>query len=67
MDFTALIANAFGAIKALFGFAKQRDAEKNSPAMEQAKEAKLEAAALDATREAIAKKDLDELRKEAAE
>jgi hypothetical protein len=67
MDFVGLIKNAFEAIASVFGYAKQRDAEKNAPDMVQAKEAATETAALDQTRTALAKKDLDELRREAAE
>jgi hypothetical protein len=62
-----MLSNAFGAIKEVFGFVRQKDAEKNAPEIVQAKKAADEAAALDKTREALAKKDLDELRKEAAE
>ena len=62
-----MLSNAFGAIKEVFGFARQRDAEKNSPEMVQAKEAKDEVSAVDKTREALAKGDIDELRKEASE
>jgi hypothetical protein len=67
MGIIALIGNAFAAVKSYFGWAKQRDGESNSPDMKQAKEAKTEAAAVDQTRTALAKKDLDELRREAAE
>lgn len=67
MDFIGLIKNAFSAVASVFGFAKQRDAEENSPAMAKAKEAQNEAAAVDQTREALSKGDIDELRKEAAE
>lgn len=67
MDFIGLIKNAFGAIAEVFGFARQRDAEENSPQMEAAKEAKSETAAADKTRAALAKNDLEELRREAAE
>jgi hypothetical protein len=67
VGFLELIGNALGAVKEFFGFAKQRDSERNTPDMKQAKEAKGEAAAVDQTRVALAKKDLDELRREAAE
>jgi hypothetical protein len=67
MDFIGLIKNALGAIAQVFGYAKQRDAEKNAPDMRQAAVAKDEAAAVDQTRAALAKKNLDELRKEASE
>lgn len=67
MDFIGLIKNAFAAVASVFGFAKQRDAEENAGDMRQAKEAKAEATAVDQTRQAIAKKDLDELRKEVSE
>ena len=67
MNFLELISNALGAVKEFFGYARQRDTEKNTPQMLQAKEAAEETRANDQTREAIAKGDLDELRKEAAE
>lgn len=62
-----LIKNAFGALASLFGYAQQRDGEKNAADMKQAKEASAEAAAVDKTRAALVKNDLNELRKEAAE
>lgn len=67
MDFTALISNAFGAIKEFFGFARQRDTEENSPAMQKALESKREAAATDKTRAALAQANLDQIRKDLAE
>ncbi len=62
-----LITNLLGAIKAVFGFTKQRDAEKNSPAMVEAKTAQNEQNAEDKTRRAIAGGNIQEERRELAE
>lgn len=67
MDFTALISNAFAAIGQLFGFARQRDSEKNAPAVQAAAAAQKEQNAQDKTKAALAKGDLDEIRKELSE
>jgi hypothetical protein len=62
-----MLSNLFRAIAEALGLVRQRDTELNTEAMRKALEAKREAAAVDRTREAIRKKDLDELRKEIAD
>lgn len=62
-----LISNALGALKEMFGFAKQRDSEKNAPAMQAAAQAQKEQDAQDRTRTAIARHDLAQERRELAE
>jgi len=67
MGFLSLISNAFAAIGQVFGFARQRDEEKNSPAVQAAAAAQKEQNAEDQTRAALAKADLNEIRKELSE
>jgi hypothetical protein len=63
----SLISNFFSAGASYFGYAKQRDAEKNAPAIQQAANAAQEQSQADKTNKAIAASDTDELRKELAE
>lgn len=67
MDIISLISNAFGAVQEFFGFARQRDAEKNAPEVQAAAAAQKELDAEDKTKKAIAKEDLDEERRELSE
>lgn len=61
------IGNLFGAIKSVFGFAEQRETEKNAPDVQAAAAAQNEQNAQDKTRAAIAGGDIDEERRELAE
>jgi len=61
------LSNLFGSVREIFGFASQKDAEKNTPAMVQSVEARREAAAMDKTRAAISAGDAKEIRRELAE
>jgi len=67
MGIVEAISNVAAAIKSFFGFATQKDSEKNAAPIVQSKEANAEAKAVDKSREAIKDNDLDEIRKEAAE
>jgi hypothetical protein len=62
-----LAANACGAVKEFFGFQSKKLDLRNTQKIQQNVEAQREAAAVDKTRQALAKGDLEELRKEAAE
>lgn len=62
-----MLSSLFRAIAEALGLVRQRDAESNTADMKRALEAKREAVAVDRTREAIRKKDIDELRKELAD
>lgn len=67
MDIIGAIKAAFNFGAELLGFGKQRDAEKNAPAVQAAAAAQKEQDAQDRTRKAIAIGDLEEERREAAE
>lgn len=67
MDIIGLIKNFFGAVGSIFGWARGRDAEENGPDMKAAAEARQEVQAADVTNQAIAKRDVDEIRRELAE
>jgi predicted TPR repeat methyltransferase len=67
MDIIGLIKNLFGAVGSIFGWARGRDADENAPDIKAAAEARQEVRAVDATNKAIAKKDVDEIRRELAE
>jgi len=61
-----LLSNLFAATKEVFGFAAKRSDLKNTAAMQEAAERQDEAKAVDATENAVAKEDINELRKEIA-
>lgn len=63
----ASITAIFQSVAAYFGFAKQRDAEKNAPDVKAAAIGKQEQAQVDKTNKAVADGDLDAIRKQAAE
>ncbi len=67
MGIIALISNLLAAVKAAFGFATQRDAERNAPNVQAAAEAQKEQSAEDVTKKAIADKDIEEERRELSE
>lgn len=66
MDPIAAISNLLSAIANYFGWAKQRDSEKNSPAMQQAAAAKQLQAEEDAITKHVVDGDLDAIRKDDA-
>lgn len=62
-----LAANVAGAVKEFLGLQSKKLDLRNTDKMEAAKEAEIEAAAMDKTRKAIASGDIDEIRKEISE
>ena len=68
--FTSIIALLGGAVKAVasyFGWAQQRDAEKNTAPIRQAADSKQEQQQLDSIQQDVAKGNIDEIRKDLAE
>jgi hypothetical protein len=63
----ATLTSAFQAIAGYFGWAKQRDAEKNAPDVKAAAVARQEQQQVDQTNKAVAQKDAEQIRKELAE
>jgi len=63
----SFLSGLFTFLTEAFGFWRQKDAQKNTPAMIAAKQAQREQQAADKTNEALRKNDLEELRKEASE
>ena len=62
-----LISNALAAVSKFFGWANQRDAEENSPAMQAGAQSARSQRDEDATNRAIAQKDVDQVRKDLAD
>ena len=67
MGLFASIAAGLKAIAAIFGYAQQRDAEKNSAAMQANAAAKTEQTMKDAAAKAIADRNAEEIRRRLAE
>lgn len=67
MGIIEAISSVARAIGEVFGFVRQRDAERNGPEMVAAKVAQREQDAQDKTRKAIAERDIEEERRQAAE
>lgn len=63
----ALLSNAASAIGSIFGWSKQRDAEKNTATMQAAAAAKQEQSEKDKTSNAVAKQNTSEIRDELSE
>jgi hypothetical protein len=66
-DFIGLLKNLFGLGQSALEYQSKKLDLNNTEGMKKAAAAQSEAAAVDKTHEAIAKKDLNELRREAAE
>ena len=62
-----MVSNLASAVAGFFGYQKQRDAEKNTAAIQAGAERKREQAAADAVNQTIAKGDTDAIRKYLAE
>ncbi len=67
MGILEAITAGLQAVAKVFGYAQQRDAEKNTAPMQQGAEAVQEQKADDAVNEAIKNKDVDQIRKDLAE
>lgn len=64
MDIIAMISNVGLAIAKVFGYAQQRDGEKNAPAMQQAAAAKQLQAEEDQVTKDVANGDINAIRKD---